>query len=517
MNTFKLLIDTNVIIGLEDAKKIEASFAELSRKCGENHIEVFVHEASAEDIARDKNLERRAVTLSKIKKFQQLRGIKLPPREILEEDFGAINSPNDEVDVTLLVAVRSKAVDFLITQDTGLYRRGQNAGLGGRVFTVEDALEWIRQTFEPKNGQLPYIDEKFAHEVDRADEIFDSLREGYPDFDKWFDKCISQHRRCWTITIQSELAGIIIRNDESHFDAKTKNLGPKILKLCTFKVKPKFRGEKFGEQLLKQALWHTQINGYDLTYVTAFPNQTALIELLEYYGFEHTQTRSNGEFVLEKVLSRTALLLEAGENPLTAHRRYYPRFSDRNGVKAFCVPIQGDYHRKLFPEIAITTPLPLFPADNFKPVFSTGTDNERRPGNTIRKVYVCRAQTTAIKAGDLLLFYMSKSPSFQGSQSITSIGVVEQISVTNDFTELLRLTAKRSVFSALELEGISKAKDTPVKVIDFLLAGHINPPVELNTLIDEHVFKNSPPQSITLLSPERYSKLKTHIQLGFDL
>lgn len=60
----KLLIDTNVIIGLEDAKEIQEHLAALHRKCGENNIAVFVHEASREDIQRDKDAARRTMTLS---------------------------------------------------------------------------------------------------------------------------------------------------------------------------------------------------------------------------------------------------------------------------------------------------------------------------------------------------------------------------------------------------------------------------------------------------------------------
>jgi hypothetical protein len=70
MPEIKLLIDTNIIIGLEDAGEVKASFADVVRKCGENGIRVFVHEASRKDVERDKDLARRKATLSKIGKFQ---------------------------------------------------------------------------------------------------------------------------------------------------------------------------------------------------------------------------------------------------------------------------------------------------------------------------------------------------------------------------------------------------------------------------------------------------------------
>ena len=62
---------------------------------------------------------------------------------------------------------------------------------------------------------------------------------------------------------------MIVRKVENHAEAQTKFLGNKILKICTFKVKPQFRGEKLGELLLKQALWFAQKNHFDLVYVTS--------------------------------------------------------------------------------------------------------------------------------------------------------------------------------------------------------------------------------------------------------
>jgi hypothetical protein len=45
--------------------------------------------------------------------------------------------------------------------------------------------------------------------------------------------------------------------------------------------------------------------------------------------------------------------------------------------------------------------------------------------------------------------------------------------------DLVHLTAKRSVFSAAELEGFNATPDNPMKVIDFLLVGHAEHPISL--------------------------------------
>jgi hypothetical protein len=58
------------------------------------------------------------------------------------------------------------------------------------------------------------------------------------------------------VEVGGALAGIVIRKDETRSEAKViKSPGLRILKLCTFIMGPQFRGEKFGEQLLKQCLW----------------------------------------------------------------------------------------------------------------------------------------------------------------------------------------------------------------------------------------------------------------------
>jgi hypothetical protein len=260
-------------------------------------------------------------------------------------------------------------------------------------------------------------------------------------------------------------------------------------------------------------LWHAQLNDYDLVYVTAFPNHAFLIGLLKYYGFAETKQLANGEVMLEKVILKGPLP-PLNQTAFDFDRLHYPRFHDGAGVRKFCVPIQPDYHRKLFPEIAFGRELPLFPIEEFGPILSRG--EERTPGNTIRKVYLCRAKTTMIKPGDVLFFYMSKDESYAATQSITTIGVAEQVISVSTVDDLVRHTAKRSVFSADELSAMNPRPSSPVKVIDFLLIGHLQPAVPLSDLLALGVFNNRPPQSIVELGEARYKVLKLGLHIGFD-
>jgi hypothetical protein len=512
MADFKLLVDTNIVIALEDPQLVEVSLAELVRLCNEHSVGVFVDEATYDDVARDENAERRAITLSKLGKFMKLRGIPSPPEFVLESRFGAIKNEQDRTDVRLLVAVNSKAVDFLVTSDVRLQKRAERAFLGSSVLTVEEALTWLKQSFSTKSISLPNVIERKAYELSGQETIFESLRQDYPGFDMWFEKCKRDHRDCWVLEVEGEVAGLVIRKEENHVQAQTLHHGPKILKVCTFKVRKEFLGEKFGELLLKQILWHAQHNGYDLVYLSAFPKHEFLIALLKYYGFEETQTLSNGEVVLEKPLLKgppPTLLSSA----IDFDQKNYPRFHDGASVQKFCVPIRSEYHRRLFPEIALGKKLPLFPDESFWPVLKAG--DERLPGNTIRKVYLCRAKTQQIHAGDILFFYMSKDERYAASQSITTVAIAEQVALANSTEDLVRLTAKRSVFSTEDLKTWGATSDDPVRAIDFLLIGHVDSPITLTTLIAEGIL-NGWPQSIIRLSEDGYKALKPLLRLGFD-
>ena len=509
----KLLIDTNVFIGLEDPKEVAPELASMVQLCNQHGVHLFIHEAAVEDITRDRDIRRRKVSLSKINKFESLKGIPKPPEADLVARFGPMPKPNDNVDVALLHALDIGAVDFVVTQDQGIHTRAKRSTptIEDRVLFITDAVAWLRATFEPTKFELPFIEELPAHAIPIDDDLFDSLRKGYPGFNTWWrEKCVGEHRPCWVVTFNGELAGIIVRKEERQADAGPPITGTKILKVCTFKVKPKFRGEKLGELLLKQTLWFAQKNAFDLVYLTTYPEQATLVSVLNYFGFEHTHDNAQGEQVYEKRLSSTRLVAKDGDDLFDLARTQYPRFVGRQPAKAFYVPIKGMYHNILFPELAARAQ-----GDLFGP--SSSSSATRLPGNTIRKVYLCRALTKQLQPGSVLVFYRSFSRGYIASQSVTSIGVVETVTSATSLEELVRLTGKRSVYSEEQLAVFDATKKRPVKVIDFLLIGHIEPPMPLSDLTKSGVFNGAPPQSISILSPPRFKPVRSKMQFGFQV
>jgi hypothetical protein len=70
-----------------------------------------------------------------------------------------------------------------------------------------------------------------------------------------------------------------------------------------------------------------------MTYVTAFPKQAFLIDLLAYYGFKHTKTLLDGELMLEKTFVNGPLAA-ASRSIFDFDREHYPRFCDGPSTSA---------------------------------------------------------------------------------------------------------------------------------------------------------------------------------------
>lgn len=512
MSQQSYLIDTNILIGLEDYHTVEDAYSKFSSLASAHKVDIFVHEAAKDDIARDKNVERRKVSLSKIAKYRVVRKRRGLTDADLENDFGPLKKPNDVVDATLLHALKTDAADFLVTQDRGLHGRAQKFSpeLGRRVLFVGDAADLLTQTYEPKTVPIRHVGEVEAHEIEHEDVFFDSLREGYPEFDDWWrEKCVRQHRSCWVVYDDDVLAGLIVRKDETAENTDAITQADKILKVCTFKVSPDKRGVKLGELLLKQVLWFAQTNGYDLAYLTTYEDQAALMSLLEYYGFENTGENANGEFIFERSFSSTAVVREEGRAGFELARTNYPRFLLDDGVRGFGIPIKEGYHDTLYPDLWNPRQADLFTG-------ASHADRPARPGNTIRKVYLCRAASKLAEAGSVLFFYKGASKE-KPSQAMTALGILESVTQATSTRELMHLTGGRSVYSEEELAAWKATNERPVKVINYLLVAYVDPPIDLDELKDMGVVKGNPQQSIYELKGDLLKRLAARANLDFDV
>lgn len=171
------------------------------------------------------------------------------------------------------------------------------------------------------------------------------------------------------------------------------------------------------------------------------------------------------------------------------------------------MPIKEAYHDTLYPDLKSQREPDLFDA--------LGLGGPRQPGNTIRKVYLCRAQSNLGPAGSLLFFYKGKSES-PPSQAITAVGIFEDCQAAKSTKELMHMTGGRSVYSEAQLEAWKATPEKPVKVINYLLASYIEPPISFEELQRLGVFGGHPPQSIFGIDSAELGPLLPRLNLGFS-
>ena len=510
MSPPKYIIDTNILIALEDHHPVQPVFADFLSLSAQYSIRIFVHEAARDDILRDKDVKRQQISLSKLAKFSILGKVRNLTKADLEIRFGLLPKANDEVDAKLLHALELGVADFLVSQDQALHSRARrrSEALARRVLYVAGAVDLLRTTFEPRSRPIRHIEDVAAHEISEREIIFDSLREDYPEFDNWWrEKCVPEHRQCWVV-YDNGLAGLVVRKDEyaNHTDSTLP--AEKILKICTFKIRDENRGVKLGELLLKNALWFGQMNGYDLLYLTVYERHIELIDLIEYYGFTFTVLQKHGERIYEKPMAMSRLHYPSDGDLFKSDRLNYPRFVVGPDVQAFCVPIKEGFHDLLYPDLKNRYQPDLFEVAglNLDPM---------RPGNTIRKVYLCRAQSKLGPPGSILLFYKSKSR-YTPSQALTAVGILEETKMAHSTIELARMTGGRSVYSQEQIFHWNASSKRPVRVINFLHIGYIEPPMSLAELGSTGLFSSQPPESISRVRHDKLDAVLKRLDLGFD-
>jgi GNAT superfamily N-acetyltransferase len=479
----RILLDTNVLIPLHDTHQVlEQNLANFVRLASVGGHQLLHHPATIADFERDPDTSRKARNLERIRQFPALQNPAPYPRNTPN------TNANDSCDNEILYALECDAVHALVTEDKGIRAKARRQGLIHRVYSIQTAEDWLRRLHETHQVVLPNIQDVPLHSLtpELANEFFDSLRLGYISFDDWFRTKARENRMAWVYRSDNgALAAICIyatQTDEA-INSTGQRLPGKALKLCTFKVGETVRGRKIGELFLKAAFRYATANACENLFIHAgVAHQDFLLPLLEDFGFEPLGDY-DGDVVLVKAHPLIAPTSTATP-PLEYARKYFPHFRTDEAVQKFLIPIKPEFHNILFPDYS-TAQGQLF-------------DSVSSVGNAIKLAYLCRAQTNAIKAGDIVLFYRTRD-----EQAVTSIGVVEQFDVLSDAAKIASLVSRRTVFSIKEIDEMAKR---PTKVILFRLAQHfVNSPT-YNALETARIV-NGPIQSICKISDASFSKL----------
>lgn len=479
----RFLLDTNVLIPLQDSYKVlEKNLANFVRLASVGGHQLLYHPATIADFERDADSQRRGRNLQRIRQYPALANPAVCPWNTPG------TSANDACDNEILYALECDAVHALVTEDRGIHAKARVKDLNDRVYTIQTAEDWLRRLHEPRQVVLPNIQDAPLHSLTPllTSSFFDSLREGYDGFDDWFRRKARENRMAWVYRDESDtLAAICVYTPQA--DEAINDIGEHLpgqaLKLCTFKVGETVRGRKIGELFLKAAFRYATENACEHLFIHANAvRHDYLIRLLQEFGFEE-----RGEYADDLVLVKPHPLVAPDSAllpPLDYTRRFFPHFRRDAAVQKFLIPIQPHFHETLFPDYHALQPRLFGSAGNV--------------GNAIKLAYLCHAQTNAIKAGDVVLFYRTGD-----EKAVTSVGVVDRFDVLDDAARIASLVSRRTVYGIEQIDEMAKR---PTKVILFRLVEHFPYPVSYDRLQRERVV-SGPIQSIRKVSDESFSRV----------
>ena len=198
------------------------------------------------------------------------------------------------------------------------------------------------------------FEHKLFADINVNDSFFDSLKADYPEFaTAWFPKCATQNRTALVFSDEIGTGAFIAMKKETEPILLQEGNLPDIqrLKISTFLLAERFRGQRLGEGALGLVLWEWQKSRLEEVYLTVFPRHDDLIFQLERFGFIAVGHNTNGEIVYLRSRKKIDF-----SDPYKSFPFLSPDFK-----KGGYLIVEDDYHDTLFPYSELKNTLLLVP------------------------------------------------------------------------------------------------------------------------------------------------------------
>jgi len=270
-----------------------------------------------------------------------------------------------------------------------------------------------------------------------SEDFFDSLKDDYAGFAKWYIKKISAGEKAYTFRgSKRRLDGFLYLKSESESEGIDPILPDgKRLKIGTLKINA--HGTRLGERFIKKAFDHAISEKVKFIYVTVFAKHKSLVDLFLRYGFTfhgYKDTDDGREEVFVKNLT-----------PLVGSPvKDFPKLALKN-KRYFLLAIYPEYHSSFLPESILKNES----LDILEDVSHT---------NSIHKIYISGiARAKQMRPGDIIVIYRTTDrPGHAKFRSVaTSIVVVEEVRQIKSFAtegEFVKYTKPYSVFTREKLK-----------------------------------------------------------------
>ena len=285
---------------------------------------------------------------------------------------------------------------------------------------------------------------KFS-DIDLSDPFFESLKSDYQgsektaEFNTWFKNKAREGRTALVFDDDDGLGAFIAIKPEAEEIELDEGTLPSIqrLKISTFLIAPRFRGQRLGEGALGLVLWKWQELGYDEVYVTVYDSHQDLIGQLTKFGFTLAGHR-DGESVYVKNRNNIDYSDSYKSFPFIA-----PDFDE-----AGYLVVNDYFHDTLFPYSELKR-------NNLDKVILDVS-------NGLSKIYIgSPTSQLGFKAGDPVFVYRKYTG--EGSKGykscVTTFCMVKNITWVKEngkasmtYEEYLRRIGNKSVYETIELQ-----------------------------------------------------------------
>lgn len=484
----KALLDTNIIIHREANRIVSQDIGILYRWLDRGQYTKCIHSATIEEVKKNPNKETVDLFLVKLESYEVI-DIPSPLQDEVKKVSDQLDTTdNDKVDTVLLNEVFIGRVDILITEDKKIHKKALELGIQDKVFTIDSFLE---KTFaehpELVNYKVLNVQKLKFGKIDLNDTFFDSLKEDYVGFDKWFIKKYDEEAY---ITINSNngmlLSFLYLKVEDENENYSNINplfLPKRRLKIGTFKVIS--NGFRLGERFVKIIFDNALKNHVQEIYVTIYdkrPEQRRLIDLLEQWGFVLWGTKGEGELVYVRDFSP--------KFDIENLKACFPYIS--KGKNAYIVPIYPEYHTELLPDSILNTESPEEFIEDFP------------HRNCINKVYVSRAMEPYPSVGDILVFYRTGG---YYKSVVTTIGEVLEVKTNfQDENDFILYCRKKSVYPEQALREMWRYSARKPFVVNFLYDYSFPHRINMKELIDLKVLTgiNDAPRGFKPITKEQF-------------
>lgn len=486
----KALLDTNIIIHREANRIVSQDIGILYRWLDRGRYTKCIHSASIDEIKKNSNQKAVNTFLVKMDSYEVIEIPSPLQKEVRQMSIDQDVTDNDKIDTLLLNEVYVDRVDILITEDKKIHTKANILNIQDKVFTIDSFLEKVfAEHPELVDYKVLNVQKLKFGRINLNDSFFDSLKEDYPGFDKWFIKKYDDEAY---ITVNSNNGMLLsflylkIEDENENYSNIVPNFPQKKrLKIGTFKVIN--NGFRLGERFLKIIFDNALKNHVEEIYVTIYDKrdeQKRLIQLLEQWGFVFWGMKGAERVYIRDFKS----VMDFGHLKFT-----YPYISKNKDI--YIVPIYPDYHTELLPDSILNTESPEEFIEDFP------------HRNCIGKVYVSRAIEPHPKAGDILVFYRTGG---YYKSVVTTIGLVEELRYSfKDENEFITHCRKSSVFPEDKLREIWRYSTRPPFTIKFLYVYSFPHRINMKELIDIGVLTgvNDAPRGFKQISKDQFATI----------